>query len=132
MKNFDPICIIKSVVVHGNHLGRTVGMPTANFDTLKIDVDIPEDGVYGSTVVLPNGEEKYSITNVGIRPSIDMSPFHCVETHILDFDGDLYDQILEVRIIKRIRKILKFNSLDEVKDQVDIDIRAWRAYIDEV
>ena len=105
----------------GNQLGRTVGMPTANFDSSKIDIDLPKDGVYGSIVIMPNGEEKYGVTNIGTKPSVDDSGKHNVETHILNFDGDLYGQILSVKIVIHIRDIKKFNSLEEVKQQVDND-----------
>ena len=105
----------------GNQLGRTVGMPTANFDSSKITEDLPKDGVYGSIVMLPNGEEKFGVTNIGTKPSVDESGKHNVETHILDFDGDLYGQELSVRIVKHIRDIKKFNSLEDVKAQVDLD-----------
>ena len=105
----------------GNQMGRTVGMPTANFDSSKIQVELPEDGVYGSLVTLSDGQEKYGVTNIGTKPSVDDSGKHNVETHILDFDGDLYGQELSVRIVKRIRDIQKFNSLEEVKTQVDQD-----------
>lgn len=115
------MCEISSEVVMGNQLGRTVGMPTANFDSSNIDVNLPEDGVYGSIVTLPDGTEKYGVTNIGTKPSVDDSGNHNVETHILDFDGDLYGQLLSIRIVKRIRDIQKFNSLEEVKKQVDID-----------
>lgn len=105
----------------GNQLGRTVGMPTANFDFNKINVVLPENGVYGSIVILPNGEEKFGVTNIGAKPSVEDTGKHNVETHILDFDGDLYGQELTIRIVKRIRDIKKFSSLEEVKKQVDID-----------
>ena len=121
MRNFQTICEIKSEVVKGNQLGRTVGMPTANFDSSNITVILPKDGVYGSIVTLPNGEEKFGVTNIGTKPSVDESGAHNVETHILDFDGDLYGQELNVAIVKHIRDIKKFNSLEEVKTQVDLD-----------
>ena len=105
----------------GNQLGRTVGMPTANFDINKIDTKLPENGVYGSIVILPNGEEKYGVTNIGTKPSVEDTGAQNCETHILDFDGDLYGQELTIRIVKRIRDIEKFDSLEEVKKQVDID-----------
>lgn len=115
------ICEITSEVVKGNQLGRTVGMPTANFDSNNISQQLPQDGVYGSIVTLPDGTEKYGVTNIGTKPSVDDTGKHNMETHILDFDGDLYGLELKVRIIKRIRDIKKFNSLEDVKKQVDID-----------
>ena len=105
----------------GNQLGRTVGMPTANFNSASLVDTLPEDGVYGSIVTLPDGTEKYGVTNIGTKPSVDESGKHNVETHILDFDGDLYGLDLTVRIVKRLRDIKKFNSLEEVKAQVDLD-----------
>lgn len=122
MDTYKSIAEIKSEVVHGTHLGRTVGMPTANFDASKLDESVlPEDGVYGSIVTLPDGVQKFGVTNIGTKPSVDVSGDRNVETHILDFDGDLYGQILSVNIVKRIRDIQKFNSLEEVKVQVDKD-----------
>lgn len=121
MVAYKSICKIKSEVVHGNHLGRTVGMPTANFASDACGPNITKDGVYGSIVTLPNGEKKYAVTNIGTKPSVDDSGAHNIETHIIDFDGDLYGQEIIVDIVKRIRDIKKFSSLDEVKAQVDQD-----------
>lgn len=124
MKKINPICKIKSVVVHGNKLGRTVGMPTANFDAKTIKDKLPKNGVYGSIVILPDGSEKFGVTNIGTKPSVDKSGNSNIETHILDFDGNLYGKEIVINIIKFIRDIKKFNSLEEVKKQVDLD-KTW-------
>lgn len=94
-------------------------MPTANFYYQDLDLE----GVFASRVVLPNGETKLGITNIGAKPSVDDSGRKNIETHILDFEGDLYGQILEIEILDKIRDIKKFNNLEEVKAQVDKDIK---------
>lgn len=121
---------IKSVVVVGNQLGRTVGMPTANFDTTNIKDKLPDkDGVYISKVTLPDKSVKVGLTNVGTKPSIDDSGDKNIETHILDFDGDLYGQEICVELVKYIREIKKFANLEEVKSQVDRDIDFAKSFM---
>ena len=107
---------ISGEVIHGNHLAKDMGFPTANilFPTIVI---LPKKGVYLTETVI--GNKKYrSITNVGTRPTIteDVSP--TAETHILDFCGDLYGKDITVLFYDFIRPEQKFESAEELKDTV--------------
>jgi riboflavin kinase/FMN adenylyltransferase len=111
--------IMIGMVQHGKQLGRTVGMPTANLGVNPFKIQ-PDDGVY-ATVTYVNNMKKMGLTNIGTRPSVDKFGYKTIETNILDFHEDIYGekQILEVRFF--IRGVQKFNSLEEVKQQVDRD-----------
>lgn len=71
---------------------------------------------------------KYGVTNIGLRPTVNGSAPIC-ETHILDFQGDLYEKDLTVEFIKFIRSEQKFSSLDELSAQVHRDIEEAKKYI---
>ncbi len=112
--------ILSGTVEHGKALGRTVGMPTAN---LRVDEGciLPEAGVY-ATVSEIDGGKYLSVTNIGVRPSVDDSPVWTVESHIVGFSGDLYGEKLTLTVLQKIRSQMKFSSLDEVKKQVEADV----------
>ncbi len=105
-------------VIHGRGNGKKVGMPTANLDIKDIQIKI-EYGVYACYVYVKN--KKYlGVCNVGIRPTIDSQK--TIEVNIIDFDEDIYGEIISIELIQKLRDIEKFNSLQEVKKQVDKDI----------
>lgn len=109
-------------VIHGLGNGKKVGMPTANIDFNNIDEKI-EYGVYGAIIYLDN--KKYlGVCNVGSRPTIDDKK--TIEVNILDFNQEIYNKEIEIDLIKKIRDIKKFDSLDKVKQQVDKDIKKVR------
>jgi riboflavin kinase/FMN adenylyltransferase len=119
---------ITGTVIHGNKKGRTVGMPTAN---LKVPpgLDMPKNGVYAA-IVLIKEDYYYGVTHIGRRPSVDQSPEISVETHILDFEADIYDQTIIISLRLFIRPTLKFNSLNAVKSQVAADCLLVREYFE--
>ena len=107
-------------VVHGKALGRTVGMPTANIEVADKSL-LPECGVYATRIKV--GEETYlAVTNIGLRPTVDNEQQVTVEAHILNFDQDIYGQVVELEVHKFLRPIQKFGSLEEVLKQVKEDI----------
>lgn len=116
--------ILSGTVAHGKALGRTVGMPTANLSVDK-DCELPEAGVY-ATISEIDGQKWLSVTNIGVRPSVDDSPVWTVESHLIGFSGDLYGQRLSLTVLRKIRPQMKFSSLDEVKRQVEADIECAR------
>ena len=81
---------LTGTVVHGRGIGKLVGMPTANLD-LPLGAPLPPVGVYLTRALL-EGREYHGVTNVGARPTVDRDPEITVETHILNFSGDLYGQ----------------------------------------
>jgi riboflavin kinase/FMN adenylyltransferase len=105
-------------VVHGRQIGRTIGFPTAN---LKYDENfiLPKIGVYYTKIRVNNNMYK-GITSVGKNPTVKGKNL-TIETHILDFNEDIYGKKIEVDFIKRIREEKKFNSLEELKEQLEID-----------
>lgn len=115
-------------VVHGKEAGRKHGMPTANqaFARNKL---WPKHGVYGTLVRL--GDSKWKgMTNLGLRPSDDDIPIPTSETFILNFDGQIYDTPLILEAFIYVRPVIKFPSLDEVRAQIDKDIKQIESTID--
>ena len=103
---------IRGVVEHGAKLGRTLGFPTANM-TLG-DYVRPAYGVYAVQVVLPNGERVDGVANLGIRPMIE-PPVELLETWLMDWQGDLYGQELDVQLVAWLRPEMKLDGLEALK-----------------
>ncbi|WP_395785657.1 riboflavin kinase, partial [Aquirufa sp.] len=109
---------------HGNKLGRTIGFPTANFDLRKNTKVLPCPGVYLTYNILetPDGIKNIiGLTNVGYKPTVTSSTILSIETHLFDFDEDIYGYKIESQFIYRIRPEKKFNSIDELKKQIMLD-----------
>lgn len=109
---------LEGTVVRGKQLGRKIGFPTMNLD-YRSEFILPRGGVY-FTVLEHNGRRFRSITNIGYNPTVENDKLS-VETHIIDFDEDLYDEIIKINFIKRIRDEKKFNSLQELSEQLKKD-----------
>ncbi len=105
-------------VVHGDCLGRSLNCPTIN-QLFPDGLIVPKYGVYASRTCV-DGEWYRSVTNIGRRPSFENDEQRS-ETHIIGYDGDLYGKSIEVRLQKYKREEKKFNSLDELKAQLEID-----------
>lgn len=109
--------VVEGVVIGGNRLGRRLGFPTANIaidDALAV-----ENGVYSSRVYI--GEDAYTaMTNVGVRPSVDGSK-RLLETHLFGFKGLLYGLKLRVELYDKIRDEKRFNSVGELREQIEQD-----------
>ncbi len=105
-------------VVHGQHLGRTIGIPTANLWLPK--QRLPINGVYAVECSLENNEYQ-GIANMGLRPTVGGdSPV--LEIHLFDFNDDIYSKRLRVKFIKKIRDEKKFDNLGMLKLQIQEDI----------
>ncbi len=115
---------IHGEVVRGDGRGRTLHFPTANLD-VENDL-IPARGVYVTQSAL-DGTWLPSVTNVGVRPTFEGRQL-VVETHIIDFDRDIYDSRLEVRFLDRIRDEMAFESPTELGDQIARDRAAAESY----
>ena len=108
------------VVVAGNHLGRTIGFPTANirlYEPLKL---LPGNGVY-SVEVESLGRKFRGMCNIGTRPTVNSGTDTTVETNIFDFDEDIYGLDLKVTFLTKIREERRFESLDALKAQLEQD-----------
>ena len=115
-------------VMHGKARGRLVGMPTANI-SYKPYKQLPVHGVYGTLSDI-DGNIVKGLTNIGKRPSDDNFDYVSIEAFLLDFAQDLYDKTITLEIHVHIRGVIKFNSLEEVKQQVDRDIVSIRTFLD--
>ena len=109
---------IEGHVVRGDQRGRTLGFPTANLCTQN--ELLPPHGVYATTITI-EGIIRASVTNVGVRPTVDGSGPTTVETHIFDLDRDLYGAAVRVGFVQRLRDERLFESLDLLKAQIAAD-----------
>lgn len=110
-------------VVVGAQRGRTLGFPTANLE-VRPERAVPADGVYAVLAVL--GTERYlAVANIGVRPSFDNGQ-RTVETHILDFEQDIYGCDLVVEFVARLRDERRFASIDDLIAQIERDCEAAR------
>ncbi len=110
---------IRSEVVKGKNLGRKLNFPTANI-ICKDNKLLLKDGVYLTCTII-NGKLYSSLTNVGAQPTVNGND-SVIETYIHNFSGDLYGKIISVYFVERIRDIYKFNSLEELKEQITKDM----------
>src|SRR5438105_5582038 len=116
---------VEGRVVRGAERGRTIGFPTANLrPTNRV---IPRGGVY-VTATLIEGAWRRSITNIGTRPTFDDARGISVETHVLNWTGDLYGDVVRVRFLHRLRDEKKFGSIDELKAQIARDVARAEEY----
>lgn len=111
---------IEGSVIHGDKVGRTLGIPTANL--YYDDFVLPKNGVYFSVVEL-KGKQYAGALNIGYNPTINHSAKKRVEVHILDFDEEIYEEELKIKIIKFLRPELKFQGKDELIKQMQEDLR---------
>lgn len=107
-------------VVQGKQIGRSLGLPTANIQLLIQDKLVPKTGVYVSKVNI-NNKFCYGITNIGYKPTIENTSQLHIETHIFNFNKDIYGEIITVYPLVYIRQEKKFNSLQDLVNQIEVD-----------
>lgn len=118
---------IKSPVIHGRQIGRTINYPTANLIYPENIVKVPL-GVY-YVYVNTGGNTYRGIMNYGFRPTVDGSSRELVpEVHLLDFSGNLYGNIIRVSFVAKIRDEKKFSSLEKLKEQLKKDSNFAKNY----
>lgn len=120
-----PYTIIGEVVT-GRQLGRTIGIPTVNILPLAHKL-LPPNGVYASTVHV-NGKAYRGVTNIGCKPTVEHNGQIGVETHMFDFDEDIYGCEIKVELYTFERGELKFSSVEELKSWVEKDIEFAKEY----
>jgi riboflavin kinase/FMN adenylyltransferase len=114
---------IRGMVTHGAARGAKIGFPTANLDA--IDTLIPAIGVYaGRTYV--DGRSHWSAVHIGPNPTFG-EDHPKVESHLLDFEGSIYGEVIEVDFISRLREIRRFESAQQLSDQLKLDVGATRS-----
>ena len=120
--------VLSGTVVHGNELGRTLGTPTANL-LIPEGVIAPAFGVYASRVILPDGETRLAVANVGVRPTVNRGAAGItVEPWILDYRGDLYGKTVRLELYKRLRPERRFDSVDELRAAILKNAEETRQY----
>jgi riboflavin kinase/FMN adenylyltransferase len=113
-------------VVHGEQRGRKIGFPTANVSVWEGQV-IPANGVYAGWAAL--GSERFmAVTNVGVRPTFTGHGI-TVEAHLLDFDRDIYGEMLTISFETRLRAERKFDGIQALIEQIGADAQSARAYL---
>jgi riboflavin kinase/FMN adenylyltransferase len=111
--------MLSGKVVKGNQLGRTIGFPTANIQISENYKLIPKNGVYIVSAIMKN-QTVFGMMNIGIKPTLsDNIP--TIEVHLFDFSEDIYGQKVQVNVIERLREEQKFESLEALKSQLEID-----------
>jgi len=116
-------------VIAGQAIGRELGYPTANIDVESEIKILPKSGVYAVNILLPDGSVKEGMLNIGVRPSVGLAINKTsIEIHVLDFNDDLYGSNLTVQLLSRFRSEIKFDSLFELKEQLQQDEEDIRAY----
>ena len=107
--------ILTGTVISGRHLGRTLGIPTANLSVSE-GILVPKFGVYAARAVF-DGQTRPAVVNIGVRPTVDGHTV-TVEPWILDFDGDLYGHTLRLELTDYLRPEQKFASLEALKSEI--------------
>jgi riboflavin kinase/FMN adenylyltransferase len=114
---------LEGEVMEGDRRGATLGFPTAN---LKPDPEriVPGNGIY-ATWTLVEGAGHPSATSIGVRPTFDAGD-RTIETHVIDFNGDLYGKQIALQFVKRLRDEIRFASVEELKTQMTKDLEQAR------
>jgi riboflavin kinase/FMN adenylyltransferase len=118
---------LTGTVVHGQKLGRTIGYPTANLQPTEPLKLVPAQGIYAVWATTAAGTRHPAMLSIGVRPTIGAGLAQTIEVNLLDFSGDLYDQLLTLEFVAWLRGEEKYNGLDALKAQLALDAQATRA-----
>ena len=113
---------LKGTVMHGNRMGHQIGFPTANI-SIDINLVVPKFGVY-EVVVIKDDKTYKGVMNIGNKPTVSDDINLSYEVHILDFDEDIYESVLEVELLSFIREEIKFDNIEQLKTQIALDIKS--------
>ncbi len=116
---------LRGPVLHGDARGRGIGFPTLNLG-ISPDLAVPPNGVYVTRAEV-RGATYGATTNIGLRPTFDGSDRR-VETHILDFDEQIYGEVVRIELLERLREERKFDGIEALVAQIEQDVAATRAY----
>ena len=118
---------IEGVVVKGDAIGRELGYPTINLSMQRNKL-IPSDGVYSGVTTI-DGISYPSAISIGTRPTVTDSRERIVEAFLLDFSGDLYEKKVILDFQNFLRPQIKFDSFEELRKQISLDVAAVRSDI---
>jgi riboflavin kinase/FMN adenylyltransferase len=120
---------VRGVVAHGDARGRELGFPTANV-SVPGDILLPADGIYAGWYERPGGEVHPAAISLGRRPTFyEEAHASLLEAHLLDFQGDLYGEHAKVRFVARLRGEVKFDGVDALVEQMQVDCDQARAIL---
>ena len=120
---------MRGSVVKGDQRGRTIGFPTANV-AVPPEMAMPADAVYAAWYLRPDGERRPAAVNVGKRPTFYQDAEHSlVEAHLIGFEGDLYGEQARVQFVELIRSEQRFDGIDALKAQLELDIERARTIL---
>ena len=120
---------LTDTVRSGYHLGRKLGTPTINM-YLPEGVLVPKYGVYASKVYIEDGSSHIAVTNIGVRPTVSDEGKVSVESHLLDYTGNLYGRQARVEFYEFLRGEQKFEGFKELSDQIRLDAENARRYFE--
>lgn len=120
---------LSDTVHSGYHLGTDLGAPTINM-YFPDGVLVPRHGVYATRVIIEDGSGYIAVTNVGVRPTVSSSGRVSVESHLLDYSGNLYGRQARVEFYAFLRGEVKFGSYEELAAQIKKDAASARAYFE--
>jgi riboflavin kinase/FMN adenylyltransferase len=115
---------IDGTVAPGAGRGRQIGFPTANLAT--VNELVPPSGVYATTTTTPDGVVHPSVTNIGVRPTFGDVDRPVIETHVFDLTSDLYERMLRLSFVQRLRDERPFPDVDALRAQIEADCRSAR------
>ena len=120
---------IDGTVLEGKRLGRTLGFPTLN---IEVENELsPSNGVYVTAVHIPSFSRTFpAVTNIGVRPTVYQNSLTTVESHLLDFTADVYQEQVRLFFLQRVREERRFESTLELMAQIRRDVGQARDYFD--
>jgi riboflavin kinase/FMN adenylyltransferase len=117
---------LRGIVGHGDKRGRELGFPTANLEVGQ-EMQLCADGVYAGWYLRPDGTRHQTAVSVGRQPTFFASkPYSLVEAHLLDFQGDLYDEMGTVELVAQLRDQVRFAAVEALIDQMTADVAQTR------
>jgi riboflavin kinase / FMN adenylyltransferase len=119
--------VLHGKVVKGQQIGRTIGFPTANIDLDCTEKIVPKNGVYAVQVYL-DGQKYDAVMNIGTRPTIANHGAVTIEVYLFDFNKEIYNQFLKVEVKQRIRDEKRFENIEDLKHQIQLDETTARNY----
>jgi riboflavin kinase/FMN adenylyltransferase len=120
---------VRGIVMHGDERGRELGFPTANV-AVPDEICLPADGIYAGEFRGADGLWRPAAISLGRRPTFYVdAEKSLLEAHLLDFDGDLYDQAVSVRFVERLRGEVRFEGVDALVEQMGKDVEATRRLV---
>lgn len=116
-------------VIYGLRLGRKLGVPTINM-VMPPNVVAPRFGVYATRAYTDENSSYMAVTNVGVKPTVSSDERISVETHLINFSGDLYDKRVKIEFFKFLRPERRFAGLGELYEQIKRDTEEAKAYLE--